>query len=130
MKRLSLLAAAIATAAMATSAFAADNTTHKSCFRSRDWQGWSAVGDGDTLYLRVNNRDIYRLDLAPGSHVRKEPGYYLVNRAIGSDYVCNAIDLDLTLADHDSGFREPVLVKSIRKLTPDEVKAIPPKDLP
>ena len=99
------------------------------CFLSRDWDGWSAPGDGDFLYLRVRQREIWRVDLTPGSHVRKQPDYFLVNRVRGSSWICSPLDLDLTLSDHH-GFRRGLIAKSLRKLTPAEVAAIPKKDLP
>jgi hypothetical protein len=99
------------------------------CFLSNSWEGWSAPGDGDVLYLRVNMRDIYRVDLTPGTRVQKDPDRFLVNRVRGSDWICSPLDLDLTLSDHH-GFQEPLIARSLRKLTPQEVAAIPRKDLP
>jgi hypothetical protein len=129
-KTLLFVATAVAILLAASSTAAADKPAAKSsCFATRDWQGWSAPGDGDTLYLKVGTRDVYRVDLTPGSHIRKDPDKFLINRVRGSDWVCSAIDLDLTLSDHE-GFKEPVFVKSLRKLTPDEVAAIPKADRP
>ena len=108
---------------------ATDPKSGKDCFLSNSWQGWSAPGDGDVLYLRVNMHDIYRVDLTPGTHARKDPDRFLVNRVHGPDWICSPLDLDLTLDDHH-GFREPLIARSLRKLTPQEVAAIPPKDLP
>jgi hypothetical protein len=128
-KTLIFLGMAAAVLLVATSATAADNPRAKnSCFRSQDWDGWSAPEPGDVLYLRVN-KDIYRVGLAPGSHVRKDIDRFLVNKMVGSDYICSPLDMQLTLADHE-GFSEPVLATSLRKLTPEEAAAIPPKDRP
>jgi hypothetical protein len=52
-----------------------------------------------------------------------------VSRIRGSNWICSPLDLDLTLSDH-LGFREPLIARSLRKLTPEEVAAIPRKDLP
>jgi hypothetical protein len=123
------LGMAAAVALVATNAGAQDKAPAKnSCFPSRNWDGWSAPGDGDFLYLRVS-KDIYRVDLTPGSHIRKEGDRFLINKMVGTDYICTALDLQLTLADHN-GFSEPVLATSLRKLTPEEVAAIPAKDRP
>lgn len=123
------LAALMATGA--TGAVAApDKPAGKSdCFRTNSWEGWSAPGDGDFLYLRVGMHDIYRVDLTPGSHVHRYGDRYLVNRVRGPDWICSPLDLDLTLADHQ-GYREPLIARALRKLTPAEVAAIPRKDLP
>jgi hypothetical protein len=123
-----VLAAAAALAATGASA-APDQKPAKACFASNAWEGWSAPGDGDVLYLRTGPREVFRVDLTPGSHVRKDPDRFLVNRLRGSDWICSALDLDLTLSDHQ-GFKEPLIARSLRKLTPAEVAAIPRKDLP
>jgi hypothetical protein len=104
---------------------------HASCFLSRDWQGWTAPesGKGDVLYIKVNLHDYYRVELTPGSHAHKYPGAFLVNEVRGSNWICSALDLDLHISD-DLGFRQPLIARSMRKLTPAEVAAIPRKDLP
>jgi hypothetical protein len=124
------LAVALLAAASATTASAdPDKTTDRTCFASHTWDGWSAPGDGDTLYLRVGMHDIYRVELTPGTHVRKDGDRFLVNRVRGSDWICSPLDLNLTLSDH-LGFREPLIARSLRKLTPEEIAMIPRKDLP
>ena len=47
----------------------------------------------------------------------------------GSDTVCDALDLDLSVSD-GHGFREFLIATSITKLTPAEVAAIPLKFRP
>ena len=99
------------------------------CFLSTQWRGWSSVGDGDVLYFRVQINEVYRVELIPGSRVRKLGDTFLVNEVRGSAWICRPVDLQLTLSD-THGFRRPVLVRSLRKLTPEEVAAIPKKDRP
>jgi hypothetical protein len=126
------IAAALGLALVASAGRAATTTetTHPSCFPAGTaWTNWSAADHGDVLYLRVHINDIYRVDLTPGSRAYKSAGYFLVNRVRGSGWICSAIDLDLTLAS-DYGFRKPLIAVSMRKLTPEEVAAIPRKDLP
>src|SRR4051794_3655177 len=72
----------------------------RSCFTSRDWTGWSASADGDALYLRVGLRDIYRVELNRGARVRKYADQFLVSQVRGSDWISSALDLDLTISDH------------------------------
>jgi hypothetical protein len=131
MKRLgATLTAALALTLVASAVRASSNETHRNCFPAGTaWQNWSAANNGDVLYLRVYIKDIYRVDLTPGSHVYKSPGYFLVNRVRGSGWICDALDLDLTLSS-DYGFRKPLIAVSMRKLTPAEVAAIPRKELP
>jgi hypothetical protein len=99
------------------------------CFTSNSWQGWSTTAGGDALLLRMNNGDVYRVDLTPGTHASKGADRFLINQVRGSNWICSALDLDLTLSDH-MGFRQPLIATSMRKLTPAEVAAIPPKERP
>jgi hypothetical protein len=55
---------------------------------------------------------------------------HLINKVRGSDWICSPLDLDLQVADSHGGFREPLIVKSITRLTPEQVAAIPKRDLP
>jgi hypothetical protein len=104
---------------------------HSSCFLSNNWQSWTAPasGKGDVLYLRVNLHDYYRVDLTPGSHAYKSPGYFLINTVRGSSWICSVLDLDLAIGS-DYGFRQPLIARSMRKMTPEEVAAIPRGDRP
>jgi hypothetical protein len=114
---------------VAAAAAAPGGATARPCFLSLDWEGWSASADGDALYLRVRMHDIYRVELTPGSHVHKRSDEFLLNRVRGSSWICSPLDLDLMLSDHQ-GFRQPLIARSLRKLTPEEVAAIPHKELP
>ena len=99
------------------------------CFFINQWQGWKASGP-NTIYLRVNLRDIYRADLSVGSNQLTWPGsYHLVSRVEGSSSICTPLDLQLAVSD-SHGFYQPLIVRSLVKLTPEEVAAIPRKDLP
>jgi len=125
-----LTIAALSAAGAAAAAPAPGAAAGQACFTSRDWEGWSAPGDGDVLLLRVRSHDIYRVELTPGSHVRKEVDNFLVNRVRGSSWICSPLDLDLTLNDRTIGARQGLIARSLRKLTPQEIAAIPKKDLP
>lgn len=133
-----LLPMALAAAALAASAGAAPDPATgaapkpkpgRDCFLVNSWEGWSAPAGGDMLYLKVNLHDIYQVDLTPGSHVHKDGDRFLVSRIRGSSWICNALDLDLRISDRH-GIVQPLIVRSLRKLTPAEAAAIPPKDLP
>ena len=131
-----LTAAAPMALAAATLAFTAAGaapvqkpTPNKDCFASNNWRGWSAPGDGDVLYLSVGLKDIYRVELTKGSRVRKSGDTFLVNQIRGSNWICSPLDLQLTLSDHN-GFRQPIIARSLRKLTPEEAAALPRKDRP
>ena len=98
-----------------------------SCFLSRNWSGWRSP-DENTIYLRENLKDIYRVDLSGGSSLLTWPDSHLVNVERGTDEICAPIDLQLTVAQ--DGVREPLFVKAITKLSPEQIAAIPKKFLP
>ncbi len=96
------------------------------CFSLSDWHGWSSPSR-DILYMKVRNKDVYRLDLAYGSSQLNWPGSHIVSVVRGSDRVCAPIDLDLRVSD-GFGIGIPIRAKTITKLTPEEIAAIPKKD--
>jgi hypothetical protein len=99
------------------------------CFSSRDWTDWSSPSP-DVIYLKVRNRDVYRIDLlAGGQRSLEAPGKYLVNTQHGSQRVCSPVDLDLKLGDL-AGFVTPLFPQAITRLTPAEVAALPRKARP
>jgi len=99
------------------------------CFLSANWNGWKSPSPS-VIYLRVNARDIYRVDLSTPSTTLSDPDVHLVNVLRGSDWVCTPLDLQLHVVDDFGTFREPLIVKSITRLTPEEAEAIPAKFRP
>ena len=97
------------------------------CFSLSDWQGWSAP-DRDTLYMKVRNRDVYRVELSHGTGQLTSPGVHLVSVVRGIDRVCHPHDLDLRVSD--GMFAMPIMAKSITKLTKEEIAALPKRDRP
>lgn len=100
----------------------------RTCFYLSDWHGWSAP-DKNTLYMKVRNRDVYRVDLSYGTSQLTSPGVHLVSIVRGIDSVCAPLDLDLRVSD-GFGFATPIRAKTITKLTAEEIAAIPKKDRP
>jgi hypothetical protein len=100
----------------------------RNCFFITQWRGWKAPAP-DVLYLGVNNHDVYKVQLSSGTPELQWPDAHLISRTRGSDTVCDALDLDLSLYE-TGGIRMGLIAKSIVKLTPDEVAAIPPKYRP
>jgi hypothetical protein len=124
-----LAAGVIAAGAFATTAQADTPRSRPSCFFTNSWRGWSSPSP-DVLLLRVNNRDVYRVELSGGgSSSLNHAGYFLVNQVRGSNSICSALDLDLAVADHH-GFYQPLIARNLTKLTPAEVAAIPKKHRP
>ena len=73
--------------------------------------------------------EVFRVQLTPGTRVRRHAGEFLVNRIRGSNWICSALDLDLAIAD-DNGFSRPLIAVGLRKLTPEEAAAIAPENRP
>ena len=96
------------------------------CFSLTNWRGGWRAPTKDAIYLRVDSNDVWRLDLNGGSPELLRADVHLVNIARGGDTVCAPIDLDLFVSDN-RGFRTPLFVKSITKLTPEQVAALPAK---
>lgn len=132
LKRLSVLGACLAAGSLgfASQALSATPTQRTdSCFLANDWDGWKSPNP-NVIYVRVGVSRIYELDLSAGSNQLQEPDMHLVSKIRGSDWICDPLDLQLQLADNHGAFEEPLFVKSITRLTPDQIAAIPKKDLP
>ena len=124
------LGALIAGGFAAPVATAADQppATHDNCFYLRDFEDWKSPSP-EVIYLRVGASQFYRFDLAQPANALKYSDVRIVNRRVQSDWVCSPRDLDLLLTSR-SGDIQPLFVKAISKLTPDEVAAIPEKFRP
>ena len=119
---------ASASAAQGAAPTAKPTKPARQCFYLSDWRGWSAP-DRNTLYMKVRNRDVYRVDLAYGSNQLTWPGTHLVSVVRGPDSICHPLDLDLRVSD-GFGAAIPIRAKTITKLTPEEIKALPKKYQP
>lgn len=125
-----LILAALAAAAIGAAAQAAPvtNAAGKSdCFYSRNIRGFTAV-DRETINLQVGGRnDIVQLKLfAPSTELKWANGVALVSH--GGSFICSS--LDATLVVPGVGGPERFPVTSIRRLTPQEVAALPKKQRP
>jgi hypothetical protein len=117
-------AAMLALAATATGA--ADSPTKpvakNQCFWTRNITGFAAPDD-HTVYVRVNFRDVYRLDLMVACpDVDWNQRIALVSR--GGSNICSALDAEVV--SHATGIgRQRCPVKTLTKLTPEEIAALP-----
>lgn len=100
----------------------------RACFSLSDWDGWSSPSR-DVLYMKVRLREVYRVDLTHGSNRLNSAGSHLVSYVRGSDRICSPLDLDLRVSD-GYGMAIPIRAKTITKLTPEQIAAIPKKDRP
>jgi hypothetical protein len=121
------LAGVLAVPAVASAA-APDIKDSGPCFFVSQWKTWKAVDD-NTILLRVNRNDIYRVGVTGGADHLRGPGTFLVSESHGNS-VCSHLDLDLSASDTSTRMKIPLIARSLVKLSPAEVAAIPAKDLP
>ena len=98
------------------------------CFAITEWRNWKAPAR-DVLYLGVGMHDVYRVELSDGSPLLQAPDVHLVVKVRGSDWICSPLDLDLSI-NEVHGIPEPLIARSLTKLTPEEIAAIPAKFRP
>jgi hypothetical protein len=101
-----------------------------SCFRTRDISN-HRVGDDRTLYIRLANRDVYRLEMAGACLAGASSSDPIVMREPpGVGYACRPIDLDISIARGGLGSgagRSPCIVQSMTRLAPADAAALPPR---
>jgi hypothetical protein len=95
-----------------------------SCFWANRVENFAAV-DEQNLYLRVGNHDIYRARLF-STCFELDWVHHLALVSRGSSLICEGpnLDVDVVVRDIATG-RQRCPVTDIRRLTPDEVAALP-----
>jgi len=100
----------------------------RSCFSSGQLSNFAASGE-EALNLRVGVRDYYQLKLLGRcSELPWAQTIGLQTRG-GSDFICSGLDVTV-IVPRPGGGRERCMATDLRKLTPEEVKALPPKEKP
>lgn len=124
-----LAAGALALSAIGLTASPSAAATGNTCFFANQWEGWKADGP-NVLYLRVNLHDIYRVELSAGSEELTWPGsYHLISVIRGSNSICGPLDLQLAVSD-GHGYYQPLIARSLVKLTPEEAAHLPRNLIP
>ena len=96
------------------------------CFTARDVSNFQAVSD-TVVNLRVGARDVYQIELfAPAREIDWSSRIGLETR--GGRLICSALDAEL-IAPSDFGPRR-IPLRSLRRLTAEEVQALPPRQRP
>lgn len=97
----------------------------RSCFPMHQFQGWRAP-DARTVYIRVGQTRVFRLDLSASCQALTFPGSHLVTQTRGSDQMCSGLDWDLAVSrDTPGSIPEHCIVKTQTELTKAEADAIP-----
>ncbi|WP_207801817.1 DUF6491 family protein [Phenylobacterium hankyongense] len=101
------------------------------CFRTHDIRNHT-VGDDHTLYIDVNGRDVYAIEMSGAclaGAMSNDP--IIIREPPGAAIVCRPIDLDISIGrPGGGGFATPCIVRDIVRLTPGQVAALPPKVRP
>jgi hypothetical protein len=101
----------------------------RSCFRAVDVSSWAAE-DRSTVNLRVNIRDFYQVKLlAPCGDIDFSQRIG-VRSGGGSDFICTGTGLDIEIIAPTPIGRQTCMATSLRRLTPAEVSALPPRQKP
>jgi hypothetical protein len=115
------LAGAASSAASAPKS--AGGAHNQSCFFTREMRNHT-VGDDHTLYIDVDGRDVYRLEMSNAclaAHTSTDP---IIVRQVGNaGSICSALDLDISVGGGGAPTR--CIVKKMVKMTPAEVAALP-----
>ena len=125
--RLRLFSAVTLAAAMFAATAAPAATSN--CFRARDMGPWKSPAPNVLLY-RVGANGVWRIDLQQGSDQLKYPDMHITNQHMQSAWLCGPSDFQLLLSDRAGIVREPLIVTSVRQLSPDEIAQIPHQYLP
>jgi len=96
------------------------------CFFTRNADGFAAP-DEKTLFVRVGVRDVYQFEMF-GNCPDLDWSQRLALVSRGSSTICTGMDAEVITHSPIGPQRCPV--RSVRKLTPDEVKALPRKSRP
>jgi hypothetical protein len=104
-------------------------TGERACFRAADVSSWAAV-DRTTVNLRVNIRDFYQVKLlAPCGDIDFSQRIG-VRSGGGSDFICTGSGLDIEIIAPTPIGRQTCPATSLRRLTPEEVSALPGRAKP
>jgi hypothetical protein len=98
------------------------------CFFIRQWQGTTWPND-HTLYLGVNFKQVYKVTLGDDYRLLRDPLARVIFRTSTQSSICAARDLQLDVSVPPN-IVEGLVATSMVKLTPEEVKAIPPQYIP
>jgi hypothetical protein len=98
----------------------------RSCFYARNISSW-APQDDTTVNLRVNVNDYYQLKLlGPCNDINWDEAIGLEHR--GTSWICDGLDAVIVTSGRSGPRRCPAT--SVRKLTKEEVAALPKKAKP
>lgn len=99
------------------------------CFFTSQFENWRAP-DARTINIRVRGNQYYRLGLGSECRALLDPGARLVTTFRGASTICSPLDWDLKVSSGIGSPAIPCFVRTMTRLTPDEAKALTPKQRP
>lgn len=120
-----LAAAAGALAVTLPAAVVAQPAKPQNCFRLSSMNNSRMAENNQVMYVRVYGNQFFRMDFA-GSCNRSGNEPLILRPVDNNDLICHAIDVNVSVR----GTREGCIPTTLRKLSPEEVSAIPPRDRP
>jgi hypothetical protein len=119
-----IAAAAGALAATLPAAVVAQPSKPQNCFRLSQMNNSRMADNNRVMYVRAYGNQFFRMDFS--STCNRSGNEPLIVRAVSDDLICSAIEVNISVR----GTREGCIPTSLRKLSPEEVSAIPPRDRP
>jgi hypothetical protein len=129
MLSIGVLAAAVAASAHAQPPAAPPSAVKpaRACFFKQQMNGWKEVGDRQ-VNIRVSVRDVYEIALdSPCWNLKWSQSLGIESR--GSSSICTGDTVDVIVPDRATG-PDRCFGRVVRKLTPEQVAALPPKQRP
>lgn len=103
----------------------------EACYFIRDIASWKPAADAKSIYLRIDLKRFVKLELTSSCPTLTWPDARLITKWRGTSSFCDALDWDLSVSQGPGGgFPIPCIVKKVVPMTPEEVKALPPKERP
>jgi hypothetical protein len=115
------LAVLSAAAPMAAAKSPVEPAPRKQCFWTRQINSF-ASSDDRIVNVRVGVKDVYQFEMF-GRCSEVDWAQKIAVRSRGSSYICSGLDAEIIAPSSLGPQRCPV--KTVRKLTPEEVKALP-----
>lgn len=100
----------------------------RACFLASNADGFSAKDD-HTVYVRSGVRDVFELTLFQPC-IDIDWALHIGLRSRGSDFICEGNNVDVQVISPSPIGHQHCEVTAVRKLTPEQVAALPKKDRP
>ena len=110
-------------ASLGGAAPAAPKTPPRACFWIRNVDSFASV-DSSTVYVRARMRDVFQLKLFSPC-IGVDWSHHIGLRSRSGSHVCEGTANSLEIQARSMAGRQRCQVQSVRKLTPEEIAALP-----